>query len=71
MNDEILYENIRKIISSKRIQYGLDKKELSLKCELDPTYIGKFERGQLEPTIKTLVKIAVVLGISPKDLMPE
>lgn len=47
---------------------GLSKGQLSSLADCDISYIGKIERCEKYPTIKTIAKIAVALDIEPKEL---
>lgn len=51
-------------IKELRLQYGLTQYELAFKLGLNQTAIGKYERGQLEPSIETLKKISTIFECS-------
>jgi len=57
-------ENIRKL----RTENELSQEKLAEKVEVDRSYIGFLERGQKNPTINTLYKIAKALNVKLKDL---
>ena len=40
-------------------------------CGLDRTYIGGIERGERNPSLKNLLKIAHTLGIPPSELLGD
>ena len=60
-------EDISKIIGRRirgfRKQKKLSQEALAEKCDLHPTYIGQLERGEKNPTVESVMKIAVGLGI--------
>ena len=58
--------NIQRI----RKKAGLTQEDLAEKTDLSTTYIGYIEIGQKKPTLKTLNKIAMVLKVKVKDLIP-
>ncbi len=58
-------QNIRKIREKK----GITQEQLAFDSRLNRAYIGYIERGERNPSTDTLVKIARVLKISPKDLL--
>jgi len=60
-----LGENIKRI----RIEKGISQKELAHGCEFDPPNIRRIEAGKTNPTTRTLLKIAMVLGVDIRDLM--
>lgn len=47
-----------------RIEYGLTQRELAEKLSLTQTTIGKYERGELEPSIEVLKKLSNTLECS-------
>lgn len=51
-------------IRESRTLKGLSQEALSELCELSPSYIGVIERADKKPSIETIVKIAVALGVS-------
>ncbi len=53
-----------------RQDQGITQEELAAKLSMHRTYIGLIERGQRNPTIRTLYKISKVLKVSAGDLLP-
>jgi transcriptional regulator with XRE-family HTH domain len=49
---------------------GISQEELAAKLAMHRTYIGMIERGERNPTIRTLYKIAKALKVSSSDLLP-
>ena len=58
--------NIRKI----RKERGLSQEKLSFEAKLDRTYISGIERGERNPSLKNIGKIAKALKVKPKELLP-
>lgn len=58
-------QSVAKIRNSQH----LSQEELADKCGLHRTYIGIIERGEKSPTLETVNKIAIGLGVSLKDLL--
>jgi transcriptional regulator with XRE-family HTH domain len=56
--------NVRKA----RLKLGLSQEELGEKCELDFRQIGFIERGEVNPTLKTIHKIRIGLNCSLSSL---
>lgn len=56
---------IRKI-REKTTEYSQDK--LALEIDISENQIRRIEKGQTNPTIKTLLKIATALKVDIKDL---
>lgn len=61
-----------KRIRQLREKAGLSQLELSLRCdELSASYIGFIEQGKKAPTITTMNKIAVGLGLTLGELLGD
>jgi transcriptional regulator with XRE-family HTH domain len=58
-------ENIKKL----REQKGLSQKELAGMIEVNPAQYGRVENDKVEPTLKTLLKIADALEVTLDDLV--
>jgi transcriptional regulator with XRE-family HTH domain len=56
-------------IRAIRRRRGLTQEEMADKCGLHWTYIGGLERGERNPTLTTMERIARGLGVSVVDLM--
>jgi len=56
----------------KRIRkaVGLTQERLAEKVHISTTHIGLVETGKRRASLKTLQKIASVLGVKTKDLIP-
>ena len=66
---------IRKTFAANLKKYrkakGLSQEDLAHQAELDRTYISALERCVYAASIDVVGKIAVVLEISPSDLLAE
>ncbi|OBZ14222.1 hypothetical protein A8L34_09700 [Bacillus sp. FJAT-27264] len=62
---ESIGENIRIL----RLKNGLSQEQLALNAGVNTSYIGQIERGEKNPTIKTLDKVSEALGIALIDLL--
>ncbi|WP_228273543.1 helix-turn-helix domain-containing protein [Acinetobacter ursingii] len=58
---------MRKQRSDKKIS----QEKLALLCNIDRSYLGRIERGEVNITVIKLYEIASVLNTSPKDLLPD
>lgn len=56
-------------LSTIRTRFGLSQLELARRVGTHRNYIGALERGETNPTLATLVKLATGLGIPLADLM--
>lgn len=60
--------NEAQLIFGKRIRYlrlraGYSQEELASLCLLDRTYIGGIERGERNPSLKNILRIAEALAV--------
>ncbi|MBI2819387.1 MAG: helix-turn-helix transcriptional regulator [Acidobacteria bacterium] len=58
-----------KALREIRGERGLSQEQLGFESEFDRTYISLLERGLQSPTIRTVVRLATVLKISPSCLI--
>jgi transcriptional regulator with XRE-family HTH domain len=59
-------ERMQKVRKSKKIS----QEELAEMLSMHRTYIGLIERGQRNPTIRTLYKISKALQVKSSDILP-
>lgn len=57
-----------KRVRETRQSLGWSQDELAFEIEVDRSYVSSLERGQRNPTIKTIAKVAHAFGISISDL---
>ncbi len=60
----MITERIGARIRELRNQQGISQEKLALKAEIDRTYLAGVERGKRNPSIKSLEKILIALGVS-------
>jgi transcriptional regulator with XRE-family HTH domain len=56
-------------IRNARISHNLSQQDIAQKTGLNVSHYAKIERDEINPTIKTLEKIATVLKIKLSDLL--
>ena len=61
----IVGANIRRLRKAK----GLTQEQLAHEAEMAMRYIAGVERGEENPSLRYLVKIAEALGCEPSDLL--
>jgi transcriptional regulator with XRE-family HTH domain len=59
--------NVRRI----RVSKGVSQERLAFDANVDRSYLGGLERGEHNPTVDVLERIANVLDISLQDLFSE
>jgi transcriptional regulator with XRE-family HTH domain len=57
------------VLRRLRTEKGLSQEEFGFEADLHRTYVSQLERGLKSPSLKTLRKIAIVLGIGLTELM--
>jgi transcriptional regulator with XRE-family HTH domain len=58
-------------IRSYRKRAGLTQEKLAEKADLHHNFIGEVERGNMETSLTSLLKIAKALGVRVRDLVDE
>lgn len=53
-----------------RKEGGISQEKLAAKLAMHRNYIGMIERGERNPTIRTLYKIAKALKVNASELLP-
>lgn len=52
-----------------RSRQKLSQEQLALKCGVHPTYVSQLERGLKSPSLRTIERLAVALGMRPHLLV--
>ena len=64
---QIIGNNIR----NKRKILNIKQDELALLAEIDRSYIGRIERGEVNLTVDKLFQIALILKCEAAELLPN
>lgn len=62
--------SIGQLIRLNRESKKISQEKLALQCNIDRSYLGRIERGEVNITIKKLYEIASALDIDPKNFLP-
>lgn len=57
------------VLRKLRLEKGFSQEAFAFEVGIHRTYVSQLERGLKSPSLKTLQKIAQVLGITLSDLM--
>jgi transcriptional regulator with XRE-family HTH domain len=58
-------------VRQRRKDLNYSQEELAQACGLDRTYIGGIERGERNPSLENIIKIANALNIPPSSLFEQ
>jgi transcriptional regulator with XRE-family HTH domain len=58
-------------IRSVRTAKGISQDKLAVKSQIDRSYIGRIDRGEVNITIDKLYLLAEALECEPQDLLPS
>lgn len=65
-----LAKELGKKIRQARKAEGLSQDAFALVCQVDRSYMGRIERGEVNITVEKLYQIAESLGCGPAELLP-
>ena len=54
-----------------RLKAGLSQEDLADACDLDRTYVGGIERGERNPSLKNILKLASTLNVTMPELFAD
>lgn len=57
-------------VRSRRKEVGLSQDRLALVAEIDRSYMGRIERGEVNITLKMVYQLANCLDTNAKSLLP-
>ena len=63
----IIGRNVRRYRKGKR----MSQERLALSADIDLRYLGGIERGEHNPTVAVLVRLAEALNVHPRDFFNE
>ncbi|MDO5686856.1 MAG: helix-turn-helix transcriptional regulator [Neisseria sp.] len=66
-----LSQLVGKNIRRHRISSGINQESLALMAEIDRSYMGRIERGEVNITVDKLYQICSVLQCEAADLLPS
>ena len=67
-----MHEVLKKLgdtVKNLRNEMGLSQEALAERCDFDRTYISLIERGQRNPSLTNLIRLAEGLKVSTSDLI--
>jgi transcriptional regulator with XRE-family HTH domain len=61
-------QSLAKVIRARRKEHGHSMETLAIRAGISPTHCGRIERGEMNPTVDTLMKMMTVLGMTGSEL---
>lgn len=58
------------LVRKYRKEINMSQEQLALLCNIDRSYLGRIERGEVNPTLEKIYELSKVLRISPQNLLP-
>lgn len=65
--EKVVGANVRRF----RKECGMSQERLALSADLDLRYLGGIERGEHNPTVAVLGRLAAALDVHPRDFFEE
>jgi transcriptional regulator with XRE-family HTH domain len=56
-------------LRARRRELGLTQEAVALEAYMDQSQYSRIERGQVDPSIRTLTRVARALGATPSELL--
>ncbi|HLL61096.1 MAG TPA: helix-turn-helix transcriptional regulator [Candidatus Nitrosocosmicus sp.] len=69
MKGNFVYKRLGDKISKHRRSSDLSQEEVSLRCHMDRTYLGRIEQGKVNPSLRVMIKISRALKIKLSVLL--
>jgi transcriptional regulator with XRE-family HTH domain len=58
-------------IRRARVRAGLSQEALAIETGMSTRYVGGIERGETNPSVEQIVRLAYTLGMQPGSLLPR
>ncbi|AZC03782.1 helix-turn-helix domain-containing protein [Acinetobacter haemolyticus] len=59
------------LVRKYRKERNMSQEQLALLCNMDRSYLGRIERGEVNPTLEKIYDLANRLAIDPQKLLPK
>ena len=53
-----------------RKERNISQEQLALLCNMDRSYLGRIERGEVNPTLEKIYELAIALDMHPSSFLP-
>ncbi|CAM9212515.1 helix-turn-helix domain-containing protein [Acinetobacter bereziniae] len=59
-----------RLVRKYRKERNMSQEQLALLCNMDRSYLGRIERGEVNPTLEKIYELSNALQIKASELMP-
>lgn len=70
-DDRAIIERVGRRLQEARQRRGLTQEELATRCALPQTRISEYETAKVTPSVVTLYRLALALGVRVGDLVDD
>ncbi len=58
------------LVRKYRKERSMSQEQLALLCNMDRSYLGRIERGEVNPTLEKIYELAIALDMHPSSFLP-
>ena len=58
------------LVRKHRKDKNISQEKLALLCNIDRSYMGRIERGEVNITLEKIYELAKALDVTPENLLP-
>lgn len=58
------------LVRKYRKERNMSQEQLALLCNMDRSYLGRIERGEVNPTLEKIYELAIALRMHPSNFFP-
>ena len=58
------------LVRKYRKEKNMSQEQLALLCNMDRSYLGRIERGEVNPTLEKIYELAIALDMHPSSFLP-
>ena len=58
------------LVRKYRKEKNMSQEQLALLCNMDRSYLGRIERGEVNLTLEKIYELAKALDVTPENLLP-
>lgn len=58
-------------VRKRRVEVGLSQDQLAKVADMDRSYVGRIDRGEVNISLEKLYQLAEALQCHPRDLLPD